>query len=148
MRGVRNGSVLLWGFLTIVACGQVEPVLMHVTMPDCTYQGVAEMEEGEVSLSLSLNGLADAGAVLVELTSGHTFEDLETHLDSVSNELDDLPDWVVELISLRLADTEGRDGIEGSERLRAGSYAVLCIDYPYDDGAHTVSVAGPLEVSP
>ena len=143
------GTVLLWGVLVAVACGQVEPVLIHVTMPDCTYQGSREMSEGEVSLSLSLNGLADAGAVLAAIGEEHTYENLEAHLTDVSNELEDLPDWVEDVIDLRLSDAQALDGVEDTARVAAGTHALLCVDYPYEDGrTPTVSVAGPLEVGP
>jgi hypothetical protein len=130
----------------LAACGQVDPVLMHVTMPDCTYQGATSMVEGEVSLSLSLNGLADAGARLVELGGDHTYADLESHVDAVSPDLDDLPEWADDVIDLRLADFEGMEGVEAAARVGEGGYALLCIDYPYDRTEPTVRLATRLEV--
>lgn len=130
----------------LAACGQVDPVIMHVTMPDCTYQGATSMLEGEVSLSLSLNGLADAGARLVELTGDHTYADLKSHLEVVSPNLDELPEWADDVIDLRLADFEGKEGVEDTARVPDGDYALLCIDYPYDGGEPTVRLATPLEV--
>jgi hypothetical protein len=127
-------------------CAQVDPVLAHVTMPDCTYQGTTSMVEGEVSLSLSLNGLVDAGASLVELNEDRTYEDLESHVEEVSADLDDLPAWVEGVIDLRLADFEGREGVEDTERVSEGSYAILCIDYPYDETEPTIRLTTPLEV--
>ena len=132
--------------LVVAACGQVEPVLAHVTMPDCTYRGATTMEEGEISLSLTLNGLANAGVVLVRLDGDKGYDDLAGHIDSVSDELAGLPNWVETLIDLRLSDFEGVDGVEGSAGLEAGSYALICVDYPYDDGPPLVRLATPLDV--
>lgn len=132
--------------LVVTACGQVEPVLAHITMPDCTYQGTTSMEEGEISLSLGLNGIADAGAILVELAGDNTYDDLVRHID-VSDDLSDLPNWVETVIDLRLSDFEGVEGVESSTNLSAGSYAVICVDYPYEEGAPLVRLAAPLEVA-
>lgn len=132
--------------LVVAACGQVEPVLAHVTMPDCTYQGATSMEEGEISLSLTLNGLADSGVVLAELADGNTYDDLANHFDAVSNELSELPAWVEPVIELRLSDFEGVEGVEESAGLEAGSYAMICVDYPYDGGTPLVRLATPFEV--
>lgn len=130
----------------LAACGQVEPVLMHVTMPDCTYQGPDAIDEGIVGLSLSLNGLADSGAILAELTSGRTFGELETHLETVSTGLDDLPAWVDVVIDLRLSDTDGIEGVGDEARLRPGSYVLFCVDYPYDGTEPTVAPASTIDV--
>ena len=104
------------------------------------------MEEGVVSLSLSLNGLADSGVILAEMTSERTYEELETHLSEVSTGLGDLPSGVDVVIELRLSDTEGLDGIRDEARLRTGDYALLCVDYPYDGSEPTVSLASPFNV--
>jgi hypothetical protein len=133
--------------LVVAACGQVEPVLAHVTMPDCTYQGATSMKEGEVSLSLSLNGLADAGVILGAIGAEHTYRDLETHLAGVSDELEDLPEWLEGVIDLRLSDAQALDGVEDTVRVRAGSYAVICVDYPYDGGEPVVRLATSLDVA-
>lgn len=147
MKGMRRvpwvAAVLI---LVVTACGQVEPVLAHVTMPDCTYQGPTSMEEGEISLSLSLNGLADAGVVLVELVDDTTYDDLATHIETVTDQLSDLPPWVEEIIDLRLSDFEGVGGVESSADLSAGDYGVICVDYPYDEGEPLVRPATPLDV--
>lgn len=132
--------------LVVAACGQVEPVLAQITMPDCTYQGATTMKEGEISMSLTLNGLANAGVVLARLGGANSYDDLARHVDSVSDELADLPSWTETMIDLRLSDFEGVDGVEGSADLEAGSYAVICVDYPYEEGAPLVRLATPLEV--
>ena len=36
-----------------------------VSMPECVYRGSDSMREGTVSVSLTLNGVTDAGATLV-----------------------------------------------------------------------------------
>lgn len=130
----------------VAACGQVEPVLMHVTMPDCTHQGPTSMVDGELSLSLSLNGLVDAGARLVELTGDRTYSDLESHIDEVSADLSDLPPWAQEVIDLRLSASQGMDGVEDTARVAEGDYALLCVDYPYDDTEPGIRLATSLEV--
>lgn len=132
--------------LVVAACGQVEPVLAHVTMPDCTYQGATSMQEGEISLSLTLNGLANAGVVLAELDGDNTYDELANHIDAGSNGLSDLPTWVDEVIDLRLSDFEGVEGVESSAELVAGSYALICVDYPYEEGEPVVRLAAAVEV--
>lgn len=132
--------------LAVAACGQVEPVLAHVTMPDCTYQGANSMDEGEISLSLTLNGLANAGVMLGAIAEEHTYEELETHLTEVSAELGSLPTWLEGVIDLRLSDAQALDGVEDTAHLRAGIYAVICVDYPYDGGEPLVRLATSLDV--
>ncbi|MGD2060845.1 MAG: hypothetical protein PVF87_08280 [Acidimicrobiia bacterium] len=130
----------------LAACAQVEPVLLQVTMPDCTYMGETSIEEGEISLSLRLNGLADAGVLVAELSGEHAYGDLATHVEEISDELADLPTWAETVVDLRLSDSEGIDGVERSARLSEGDYAVICVDYPYDQGPPLVRLAAPLTV--
>ena len=139
----RIAAVLI---LLATACGQVEPVLAHVTMPDCTYQGATSMEQGGISLSLTLNGLADAGVMLAELAGDKAHDDLTTHIDEVSDALSDLPTWVESVIDLRLSDFEGVEGVESSADLSPGNYSVICVDYPYNEGQPVVRLATPLRV--
>lgn len=133
--------------VTLAACGQVEPVLLAVGMPGCAYQGPASMREGEISLSLTLNGLSDVGAAVVELGNDNTYEELETFL-ATDTPWEDRPGWVVPIIELRLDDTEGRDGVEGTVDLDEGSYAVVCIEHPYDEEVSRATPASPLTVKP
>lgn len=115
-------------------------------MPDCTYLGPTSIEKGEISLSLKLNGLSDAGVLLAELSGEHSYADLVTHIEETSDELADLPTWVETVIDLRLSDFEGVDGIEGSARLFDSDYALICVDYPYDREPPVVRAAAPLTV--
>lgn len=125
----------------LVACGQVEPVTLTVSMPDCTYRGPSEMEPGEASLSLTLNGLGSVQALLVELEDDHTYDDLTAHLDR-GDGWDDGPDWLRPVIELELSDTEGIDGTADNSRLGEGRYAVVCVDL----GTGTARAASPFRV--
>lgn len=127
--------------IVVTACGQVEPVLLRVGMPECSYQGPSTMSEGEASLSLTLNGLGRARVLLVELTEGHTYDELVSHFES-SEEWLDRPDWIYPVLDVELDDAEGVDGKSEKLDLEAGEYAVVCVDRDNE----TVEVASPLQV--
>lgn len=137
----RLGSMLLATLL--VACAQVDPVLMPVSMPDCVYPGPSSMHEGTVRLSLTLNGITDAGVALVELSANHTPADLADHFE-IDAAWEHRPSWISVRAELRLDSAQGADGVDETVALREGSYAVVCIDYTHDVAAR---VAGPLRVS-
>lgn len=139
MRTAARSAVLLLS-LFLAACGQVEPVLLSVSMPDCTYLGPVDMEPGDVSLSLTLNGLGNARVLLVELTDNHSYDDLEVQL--ASGGWEDRPDWSRAMIDIELSDTQGIDGEEGTSTLHEGEFAVVCIDL----SAGVARVASPLSV--
>ncbi len=143
----RLGRLSVVLALILAACGQVEPVLLAVGMPGCAYQGPASMREGEVSLSLTLNGLGDVGAAVVALGDDNTYEELQTFL-ATDTPWEARPGWVAPVIELRLDDTEGLDGVEGTAQLDEGSYAVVCIDHPYDQEDSRATAASPLSVKP
>jgi hypothetical protein len=134
-------SALVSVSLLLAACGQVEPVILAVSMPDCTYRGATQMEPGEASLSLSLNGLGSARALLVELEDGHTHVELSAHIDQTDG-WEDRPEWIRPVIDLELSDADGVDGTEDSSRLAPGDYAVVCIDLE----TGTARTASPLHV--
>lgn len=140
MRTVARSALVLVSLL-LTACGQVEPVILAVSMPDCTYRGATRMVPGEASLSLSLNGLGSARALLVELEDGRTHVELGAHLEQTGG-WEDRPDWIRPVIDLELSDADGVDGTEDSSRLAAGDYAVVCIDL--ETGA--ARTASPLHV--
>ena len=140
MRTAARSALVLVSLL-LTACGQVEPVLLAVSMPDCTYRGATQMEPGEASLSLSLNGLGSARALLVELEDGRTYVELGAHLEQAGG-WGDRPDWIRPVIDLGLSDVDGVDGREASSRLAAGDYAVVCIDLE----TGTARAASPLRV--
>jgi len=125
----------------LAACGQVEPVIVSVSMPECTYRGPALMKEGVVSLSLTLNGLGRARVVLVELEDGHEYNEVETRLEQ-SVDWDRPPEWLRPVIDLQLRDEQGVMGIEDTARLTTGQYAVVCVD----EGSGEARPASPLEV--
>ena len=132
--------------LTVAACGQVEPILMPVSMPECIYGGPSSMKEGTARLSLSLNGLGEAGVALIRLSGDKTYDDLVEHLGSLSGAWDRRPDWVTTEMELSLDDGQGLDGVEETRSLDEGDYAIVCFGYP--DGADAeVSPAAALEVS-
>ena len=132
--------------LTVIACGQVEPILMPVSMPECIYGGPSSMKEGTARLSLSLNGLGEAGVALIRLSGDKTYDDLVEHLGSLSGAWDRRPDWVTTEMALSLDDGQGLDGVEETRSLDEGDYAIVCFGYP--DGADAeVSPAASLEVS-
>jgi len=118
--------VLVVAVIALAACGQVEPVTMAVTMPDCVYQGQNQMTEGEVSLSLALNGITDATVILVELTGEHTYDELRGTLES------GIPDWARSVAEIELSSSDALDGVEDTVALTSGSYALICVD---DSGA-------------
>jgi len=140
MRTVARSALVLVSLL-LTACGQVEPVILAVSMPDCTYRGATRMVPGEASLSLSLNGLGSARALLVELEDGRTHVELGAHLEQTGG-WEDRPPWIRPVIDLELSDADGVDGTEDSSRLAAGDYAVVCIDL--ETGA--ARTASPLHV--
>jgi hypothetical protein len=148
MMGRRRRIVALVALPALVlSCGQVDPVIMTVAMPDCVYQGPISIMEGNVRLSLTLNGLGDAGAGLVRFTGEETYDSLVDHLGTVSDRWDDLSSRVEPVVELRLSDREGVDGVEETARLDAGRYAVICIDHPYDGSDATARPATSLEVA-
>lgn len=129
------GAGLMGLVLAVAACGQIEPVLMTVSMPDCTYQGADEMQEGRARLSLTLNGIGEWGTALLRLEDDHTFDDF-TETANENAELAAVPSWARSVIELRLSDEEGRDGVDSERVLDEGTYAVICIYVP-DEGAAT-----------
>lgn len=108
----------------VSACGQVEPVTVAVSMPDCVYRGADRMREGEASVSLTLNGIADVGATLVRIEEDHTYDDLGDVLDNTGQ----IPSWASPVVELELSADDGLDGIEETVFLQAGIYALLCME--------------------
>lgn len=116
----------------ISACGQVEPVTVAVSMPECVYRGSDSMREGTVSVSLTLNGVTDAGATLVLIENDHSYDDLVAEVARTG----EVPDWALPLVELELSHDDGLDGIEETRSLGEGVYALLCVD---DDGVRPAS---------
>lgn len=126
--------------LGLSACGQVEPVMVAITMPDCVHRGATSMSEGRMSLSLTLNGIADAAVILVEIPEGRSYSELEESLDDRRP-----PSWATEITEVRLSSAQGVEGAVEEIALRAGDYAVVCVDDP--DGEALRTGAYPLRVS-
>ncbi|HET9259115.1 MAG TPA: hypothetical protein VFP42_03180 [Acidimicrobiia bacterium] len=118
--------------LLISACGQVEPVTVAVSMPDCVYRGADRMRAGDASVSLTLNGIADAGATLVLIEDTHGYSELV----EVLHETGQVPTWVESVVELELSPDDGIDGVEETVTLDAGTYALLCVS---DDGVRPAS---------
>jgi hypothetical protein len=131
--------------LLAVGCAQVDPVLLAVEMPGCVYQGPPTMAEGDVRLSLRLNAVADAGAALVELPGQESVGELSDHLDAVDPRWEHLPEWASTVVEVRIDSGEGGRGGEETLTLAPGTYAVVCIEYPYD-GASLAGTAASLRV--
>ncbi len=131
--------------LGLVACGQVEPVVVTVSMPDCIAQAPPTMRAGNARMSLTLNGLGDSGAALVQLKDDHTYSELVDQFKS-DNRWEHRPDWVSPKLELRLDSADGLDGVDKTVYLVAGDYAVVCIDHPYDGSDDTAQAAARLEV--
>lgn len=108
--------------ISIAACGQVEPVTMAVTMPDCVYQGQNQMREGDVSVSLVLNGITQASVILAELTGDHTYTELRETIES------GLPTWASPVVEIELSSSDALDGVARTVALRPGDYALVCVD--------------------
>lgn len=138
--------LLFVSLLAVTACGQPDPVVMPVSMPECIYQGPSAMETGNARVSLTLNGITDSGVALAELTVDLTHSDLSAHLETVDTRWSERPSWVSTVLELRLDAAEGRDGVEETVALEPGRYVVVCLDYPVDDSEPTAMVAGGLEV--
>ena len=130
MRLIQRLAVL--AIVLVSACGQVEPVTVAVSMPDCVYRGADRMLEGVASVSLTLNGIADVGATLVLIEEDRSYGEL---VDVVSN-TGEAPTWVRPVVELTLSNDDGLEGIEEAISLPAGTYALLCVD---DNGVRPAS---------
>lgn len=140
----RHRLLLFSILLTLTACGQVEPVIVAVGMPECSSSGVASMREGRLSLSLTLNGIAHSGVVLAELIEDHSYDDLEEHVATRSDLWEQRPEWVKVRAELELSTSEGIDSAEETIFVEEGDYAIVCIDHENETG--TMRVEAPLEV--
>lgn len=134
--------VTLMAMTALAACGQVEPVILTVSMPDCTFRGATEMEPGVASLSLSLNGLGTGRVLVVEIEAGHTYDELAAHFEQGGG-LDGTADWARPVIDVELSDTDGIGATAESNELGMGDYAVVCVDLT----TGTAMTASPLQVA-
>ena len=119
--------VTMIAMVGLAACDQVEPAILTVSMPDCTFRGATEMEPGEASLSLSLNGLGEARAMIVEIEGDHTYDELVAHLEQ-GGASDGTPDWARPVIDVELSDIDGMGATADHADLEEGDYAVICVD--------------------
>lgn len=122
MRRIQRLAV--FALVLVSACGQVEPVTVAVSMPDCVYRGAERMREGIASVSLTLNGIADVGATLVLVEEGRTYVEL---IDVLTN-TGEIPTWASPVVELEMSNDDGVDGVEETVSLEAGTYALLCVD--------------------
>ncbi len=133
--------------IALVSCGQADPVLMPVSMPECIYQGPSSMEEGNARISLRLNGLGESGAALVQLTEDRSFDELRAHFENDSR-WSRQPSWARTVTELRLERGMGLDddGVARTVDLSAGSYAVVCIEYPEGEDEGSAHSEAEIEV--
>ena len=103
------------------------------------------MKEGNVRVSLTLNGLADSGVALVELTGEESYQDLMRHFEGAGH-WEGRPPWVDTVVELRLDPGQALDGVEETTILDEGHYGLVCIYHPYDGSPATARVAASLEV--
>lgn len=131
--------------LATTGCGQVEPVLVTVSMPDCAHTGATTMDVGELRVILTLNGLGSAGLMLVELDAERAYQDLVDELENGSGD-GSFPPWVTEVVSLQIEDGTGVDSVAETFDIEEGQYALVCL-YRSRDGSETmVEPAAPLAV--
>lgn len=135
---------LTWLLLLLVACGQVDPVLMPVSMPECIYQGPSSMREGDARVSLTFNGIGESGVALVELAGEGRFDELTAHFEA-DPRWSERPSWVSPVVELRL--DSGGEGVQETVALSAGSYAVVCIEYMEGDANGRSRTAARIEVT-
>jgi hypothetical protein len=124
--------------LAVAACGQVEPVQMSVSMPDCIAQGPDSMREGLLGMSLTLNGLSPAEVDLLEITGEHGYAELGDEIESTGT----VPSWAETVITLALSPDDGVDGVYEESMMEEGEYAVLCRDSLGPRLARTFTVTG------
>ena len=145
MRRLLRCVALALVALSVAACGQADPVVLAVSMPDCITQGPSAMRTGNVRVSLTLNGLADSGVALVELTGEEGYQDLVRHFEG-ADLWEDRPSWVSPLVELRLDPSQALDGVEETTHLDEGRYALVCIHHAYDGSPATARAAAPVDV--
>jgi hypothetical protein len=131
--------------ISVVACGQVEPVILAVSMPECTSSKLPPMREGRLSLSLTLNGIAHSGVAVAELTEGHTYDELLEHVTAGADVWERRPDWLKVRAELELSSAQGLDGVEETVFVESGDYAVVCLDHDTESGTR-MQVEAPLSV--
>ncbi len=143
---MRQATIVAVLSLMVAACGQVEPVIMTLAMPDCVYQGPSEMHPGEAQLTMTLNGIGEWGSALVKITGDHTYKELREHVETVSDVWGRRPDWVRPVITLSLSDADAVDGVDGRADVDKGAYAVVCLDHDGEDEI-TYRLSNGLEVN-
>jgi hypothetical protein len=131
--------------LGLGACVDPDPQLMVVSMPGCVFQGPSSMDSGSLRITLRAEGLGAYGLALLQLSGSRSYDDLVEHVEARSGVWDP-PDWVTLEADLRVG-AEGQDpSTSETVELGDGEYAVVCIEYPYDDGEAGATPAGRLVV--
>jgi hypothetical protein len=131
--------------LATTGCGQVEPVLVTVSMPDCAHTGATTMDVGELRVILTLNGLGSAGLMLVELGDERGYQDLVDELENRSGD-GSVPPWVTEVVSLQIEDGTGVDSVAETVDIEGGQYALVCLYRSPDVSETMIEPAAPLVV--
>lgn len=130
--------------MSVTPTASATPVdLGTVTISDsaCAFDAPSRLPVGRIRLKLvNMTTHAFARFILIKLTGGHTFKDLE---DLTKNGFPERPDWVTEpaLIDVPRGETRIMDAA-----VTRGQYAFHC-GYPDDSGGATAFWKGPLEGS-
>lgn len=130
----------------LVGCGDDPDIATVLVTDECVVDGPRAVAEGDTRLTLQRTGLGDYGAALVQFDDGHVVSDLEDHFEDVSQVWEQRPDWVRVRYFLEVNDDDvtSPSGDTVVMDLRAGDYAVVCINFS-DDRAGvpaTLEVAG------
>ncbi|MFZ0012632.1 MAG: hypothetical protein WAL25_00830 [Acidimicrobiia bacterium] len=142
---MRLGLLFAVLLSSLVACGQVEPVIVAVSMPECTSSNVRSMREGRLSLSLTLNGIAHSGVAVAELIEDHSYDELQEHVATGSDVWERRPEWLRVRAELELSSAQGLDGVEETVYVESGDYAIVCLDHDTPSGTR-MRVESPLRV--
>jgi len=126
-------SLLISLAVGLGACADPDPQLMVVRMPGCVFQGPSSMDPGSLRITLRAEGLGVYGLVLLRLPGSRSYDDLVEHVEARDGVWDP-PDWATLAADLKVGD-EGQDpSTSETVELGDGEHAVVCIEYPYDDG--------------
>jgi len=129
---MRVGVVVLGMAMALLAgCGADSDVATVLVTGECVVDGPRRVTEGDTRLTLQRTGLGDYGAALVHFDDGHVVSDLEAYFEDVSQVWEERPEWVRVRYFLEVDDDDvaSSSGDTVVMDLRAGEYAVVCINF-------------------
>lgn len=132
---MRVGLVVVGTAMALLAaCGDDSDIATVLVTDECVVDGPRTVAEGGTRLTLQRTGLGDYGAALVHFDDGHVVSDLEEHFEDVSQVWEERPDWVRVRYFLEVDDDDvtSPSGDTVVMDLRAGEYAVVCINFSDD----------------